>query len=419
MPRYAKPAEGSWTEHYDLDTADVSYEDSISPEFFELEREAVFRRSWLFVGRTDLLPRNGSYFTKEIVVTRSAIVVVRDKEGEIRAFHNICRHRGNKLVWHDRPREEVCGNAHQLVCKFHGWQYGLDGACTFVQQESEFFDLDKSNYGLVPVHCEVWEGFIFVNLEDEPRQTLREFLGPMVRGLEGYPFDKLTNRWFYRTRINCNWKIFSDATQEFYHAPVLHYGQSPPAWSRPAREAGFEARHYQVDGPHRLVTTGGIRPWELAPELYRPTEGVTKAGLFGPWESYPLGDLPSGLNPGNAEIWGNQSFQLWPNLAFLFWTQGFLYVFEYWPLTYDTMDLEATLYFPAATKPSERVQQEVTVISNKDFSLQDINTCEATQQMLETRVVDVFPLGDQEILCRHLHQLCVDAVERYRDEIGR
>ena len=93
-------------------------------------------------------------------------------DGEVRAFHNICRHRGNKLVWTDFPREESSGNCRQFVCKYHGWKYDLDGACTFVQQESEFFDFDKADYGLVPVHCDVWSGFIFVNLADEPSQTL-------------------------------------------------------------------------------------------------------------------------------------------------------------------------------------------------------------------------------------------------------
>ena len=85
-------------------------------------------------------------------------------QGRVRAFHNICRHRGNKLVWNDDPREETSGTCRQFTCKYHGWRYDLDGALTFVQQESEFFDLDKSEYGLVPVHCDVWEGFVFVNL---------------------------------------------------------------------------------------------------------------------------------------------------------------------------------------------------------------------------------------------------------------
>src|SRR2546422_8675924 len=91
MARWPKPPEGSWTRHYpELGTGLVSYEDSISPEFYELEREAIFKRAWLNVGRVEQLPRSGSYFTKDLAFANTSIVVVRGKDGELRAFHNIC-----------------------------------------------------------------------------------------------------------------------------------------------------------------------------------------------------------------------------------------------------------------------------------------------------------------------------------------
>ena len=81
MAKFPKPSEGSWTAHYpELGTDPVSYEDSISPEFFDLEREAIFKRSWLNVGRVEQLPRNGSYFTKELAVAKTSVVVVRGME---------------------------------------------------------------------------------------------------------------------------------------------------------------------------------------------------------------------------------------------------------------------------------------------------------------------------------------------------
>ena len=126
------------------------------------------------------------------------------------------------------------------------------------------FDIDKSRYGLVGVHCDVWEGFIFVNLADEPERTLRDFLGPMVTGLEGYPFDQMTSRFYYRSEVKANWKLYMDAFQEFYHAPVLHANQSPSKYSKAAAEAGFEAPHYRIDGPHRLVS---LMTAEAATEL--------------------------------------------------------------------------------------------------------------------------------------------------------
>src|SRR6188768_2659545 len=156
MAHFTKPEAGSWTEQYpDLGTGPVSYEDSISPAYYEVEREAIFKHSWLNVGRVEQLPRKGSYFTKELDAARTSVIVVRGTDGEVRAFHNICRHRGNKLVWTDYPGEETSGSCRQFTCKYHGWRYDLEGAVTFVQQESEFFDLDKSQYGLAPVQCEV------------------------------------------------------------------------------------------------------------------------------------------------------------------------------------------------------------------------------------------------------------------------
>ena len=136
MAHFTKPGP-SWNEHFGLDTSPVSYEDSISPDHYELEREAIFRKTWLNVGRVEQLSRKGSYFTKELDAAKTSVVVVRVTDDEIRAFHNICRHRGNKLVWQDFPQEETSGTTRQFTCKYHGWRYGTDGACTFVQQESE------------------------------------------------------------------------------------------------------------------------------------------------------------------------------------------------------------------------------------------------------------------------------------------
>src|SRR5262249_25830097 len=155
--------------------------DSITPEFYELERDAVFGRTWLNVGRVEQLPKLGSYFTKELDCAGTSIVVVRSAKDEVRAFHNICRHRGNKLVWQDFPREEPAGACRQFTCKYHGWRYGLDGELNFVQQEDEFFGLDKSDYPLASVQCEVWEGFIFVNLDAANTTPLRDYLGEMGR----------------------------------------------------------------------------------------------------------------------------------------------------------------------------------------------------------------------------------------------
>jgi nitrite reductase/ring-hydroxylating ferredoxin subunit len=413
MARFQKPPEGSWTQHYDLGTEPISYEDSISPEYFAREREAIFRRTWLNVGRVERLPRVGSYFTKEIAAACASVIVVRDRDGDVRAFHNICRHRGNKLVWTDFPAEETEGICRQFTCKYHGWRYDLDGTLKFVQQENEFFDLDRSEFGLAPVHCDVWAGFIFVNFSPAPAQPLREFLGPMVTALEGYPFDAQTSRFGYETTIRANWKLYMDAFAEFYHAPVLHAKQSPEKYSVAAAQAGFEAPHYQIDEPHRLVSTSGVRFWEMDSELVKPMEILTRSGLFGPWDEIDLGEMPAGVNPGKCNPWGLDSFQLFPNFVILIWSQGWYLTYNYWPTAHDTHVFEGNVYFKPATTVRERVAQEMAAVTFKEFALQDANTLEATQSMLQTRWIERFPLNDQEVLCRHLHKVVGDWLDEY------
>ncbi|WP_040830465.1 aromatic ring-hydroxylating oxygenase subunit alpha [Nocardia jiangxiensis] len=417
MRQWPKPAEGSWTEHYpDLGTAPISFEDSVSPEFFELEREAIFKRAWLNVGRVERLRRTGSYFTKEIDAARTSIIVVRDRDGAITAFHNVCRHRGNKLVWTDDPRAESSGVCRQFTCKYHGWRYGLGGELEFVQQPDEFFDLDQKDSGLVRVHCDVWNGFVFVNLAAEPRQTLREFLGPMVTALDGYPFDRMTEWYEFTADNRSNWKLFADAFQEYYHVPGLHPQQIPNA-VRAGK--GFECAHFQLDGPHRMVSTGGARRWTLPPEFMYPIERITRSGLVGPWESPELGDLPTGLNPGRVEPWGIDNFQIFPNIEILIY-RGWYLLYRYWPTSHNTHRFEGMLCYQPAQTVRERVEHEVASVVFKEFALQDAGMLTGTQTALEQAYrsagITRFPVNDQEILVRHFHHAVADWVEQYRRE---
>ncbi len=422
MAHFAKPEEGSWTEHYaHLGTGPVSYDDSIDPQWFEDEREAVFKRSWLNVGRVEQLPRTGSYFTKELDVARTSVILVKAADGEIRGFHNICRHRGNKLVWTDFPKEEDNGTCRQFACKYHGWRYDLEGSLTFVQQEEEFFDLDKADYGLVPVHVDTWEGFIFVNLADEPEQGLREFLGGMATGLDGYPFSEMTYRYEYKADVGANWKLFIDAFAEFYHAPILHMRQSVADEAQKLAGVGFEALHYEVFEPvaHSVVSSwGGMAP-PSDPGMVKPIENVLRSGLFGPWDKpadIDLSNLPPGLNPANHRAWGTDSFQIYPNMVILIWEPGWYLTYHYWPTSVNSHRFEANLYFAEPKNLAERISQELAAVTFKEFSLQDGNTLEATQTMIESAVVREFPLCDQEILVRNLHHAVREDVNAYRAE---
>jgi len=416
MPHFAKPAEGSWTAHYpELGTGPVSYEDSISPEHYELERDAIFARTWLNVGRVEQLPTPGSYFTKELVAARTSVVVVRGADGEVRAFHNVCRHRGNKLVWADFPREETSGVCRQFTCKYHGWRYGLDGGLAFVQQEDEFFGLDRADYGLVPVRAETWEGFIFVNLDRDGATSLRDYLGALGAGLEGYPFERMTQVFKYQAPVGSNWKLFIDAFAEFYHAPVLHAKQAVADESRKLMNVGYEALAYRLDGPHGMVSSwGGMSP-PKDPSMVKPIERVLRSGLFGPWDRPTDIDLPPAVNPARSRAWGVDSFHFFPNFMVLIWAPNWYLTYHYWPTSYRSHIFEGTLYFVPPRSATERVRQELAAVTFKEYGLQDANTLEATQMMLESRAVTEFPLNDQEILLRHLHQTAGRYVTDYQN----
>ncbi|CAO5192119.1 Rieske-like 2Fe-2S protein [Frankia sp. AiPs1] len=421
MPHFAKPAEGSWTAHYPaLGTAPIDYNDSIDPAYYEKERVAVFRRSWLNVGRTERIPRTGNYFTKELVFAGTSVVVVRGPDAKVRAFYNICRHRGNKLVWNDFPNEETSGTCRQFTCKYHAWRYDLTGKLTFVQQEGEFFDLDKADYGLKEVACEVWEGFIFINLD--PQQTLEEYLGPMVRGIAGYPFHEMTEVYSYRAEIGSNWKLFIDAFAEFYHAPVLHQKQAVKEEADKLIGFGFEALHYELDGPHSMVSSwGGMAPPKDI-NMVKPIERVLRSGLFGPWDPPDiegLDALPPSVNPAQSRSWGIDSFVIYPNFMLLVWAPGWYLTYHYWPTAVNKHVFEASLYFVPPRNARERLAQELAAVTFKEYALQDGNTLEATQTMIASRAVTEFPLCDQEILLRHLHKVTHDRVKEYENAAAR
>ncbi|WP_405836102.1 aromatic ring-hydroxylating dioxygenase subunit alpha [Streptomyces sp. NBC_01518] len=418
MPHFTKPEAGSWTENYpELGTSPVNYEDSIDPAYYEAEKEAIFKRTWLNVGRVEQVPKVGSYFTKELAVADTSLVIVRGRDKEIRAFHNVCRHRGNKLVWNDYPGEEVKGTCRQFTCKYHAWRYSLDGDLTFVQQEKEFFDLDKADYGLKLVRCEVWEGFIFVNLDPEA-QPLKEYLGEFAKGLEGYPFHEMTEVFTYKAEIGSNWKLFIDAFAEFYHAPVLHMKQAVKDEADKLFNVGYEALHYEIHSPHSMISSwGGMSPPKDL-TIVKPIERVLRSGLFGPWEAPDiegLDNLPTGLNPGRHRAWGNDSFEFFPNMTLLIWKPGWYLTYHYWPTAVDKHLFEANLYFVPAKTARERLKQELAAVTFKEYALQDGNTLEATQTMLKSRVVTEFPLCDQELLLRHLHKTVADYVKEHTD----
>ena len=133
-------------------------------ELSQLEMEQIFLRNWFWVGHISELPNNGDYKCRELGNERA--LVIRGEDGEIRAFHNLCRHRGSKVV---EGSEGHCEKA--IVCPFHAWSYYLDGRLKTIPRADTFPEIDKKEFGLKPLDCEVWHGLIFIRFEGDGKSV--------------------------------------------------------------------------------------------------------------------------------------------------------------------------------------------------------------------------------------------------------
>ncbi|HYL11306.1 MAG TPA: aromatic ring-hydroxylating dioxygenase subunit alpha [Candidatus Acidoferrales bacterium] len=186
------------------------------PRISELERQAVFARTWQVVGRAEQLREKGSFLTAG--VAGEPVVVVRGEDGIVRGFFNVCRHHAAAVV------TEPAGRAAQFRCPYHGWTYGTDGALKGVPEFEGVCNFDRAKNGLLPVRAELWENFVFVNL-DAQAKPLREFLGGLTLLVEPLRLGEL--RFFERRTytLQCNWKVYVDNYLDGgYHVPHLHRG---------------------------------------------------------------------------------------------------------------------------------------------------------------------------------------------------
>ena len=171
-----------------------------------------------------------------------------------------------------------------------------------------------------------------------------------------------------------------DAFAEFYHAPVLHAKQSRDRYAAAATRSTASRRRTIASKPRTGSSAPpGVRNWEMGADAVKPSEVSTRGGLFGPWDTPDLGEMPPGVNPARCKPWGLDSFQLFPNFVILIWNQGWYLTYHYWPTSYNTHVFEGNVYFLPAQTARERIAHEMTAVTFKEFALQDGNTLEATQ----------------------------------------
>ena len=183
-----------------------------SESFRELERNDIFRTEWLCVGRASALARSGDYLTAQI--NDQPVVVLRDANGELRGFSNVCLHRMSVLL-------EGRGNVRRIVCPYHAWNYSLDGSLAGAPMLDQQAGFCKEHYKLPEVRCETWQGWIYVTL-NENAPSVASRLADLATLIEPYEMTDYVETFQEEHIWETNWKILAENFMESYHLPMLH-----------------------------------------------------------------------------------------------------------------------------------------------------------------------------------------------------
>ncbi|MBO6703437.1 MAG: aromatic ring-hydroxylating dioxygenase subunit alpha [Pseudomonadales bacterium] len=294
----------------------------IDQRFFELEKEHLWRKSWLFAAHIDEIPDPGCYMLWENA--GQPIIIVHGDDDQVYAYYNTCRHRGAPVVTDSK------GKKARLTCKYHGWTYTHQGELVSVRDPEDFRDLDFSCRGLIPVRCERFGNLIFVNF-DEHCISLREYLGPIADEWEEFQFDKIRLSARHSFVLDCNWKIAMEANTEVYHVKSIH-----PSTVAPALDDRRNVNTFYNHGHGRMI----------AP---RPKGGNMQSAI-------ELPDLPEIETVGELGRTCTQSYGIFPNWVsplshravppLLFWPLSIdKTLFEVWTMAPDWGDGEGPDYW--------------------------------------------------------------------------
>ncbi len=337
------------------------------PAFFRLERERIFARTWLFAGHESEWPEPGSY--RQFTRSGAPIVVVRGDDGILRAFYNACRHRGAPVT-----REE-CGTARRLTCQYHSWSYGTDGVLKAVPDSRSFVGLDTGDLGLVPVACETWDGWVFVN-EDCSAGPLVNFLGPISDQMTelGGPSMRLVG-----TRVHhlaCNWKLMVDAFLEVYHVRTVHPDNAALLYDDQSATVAM------LPNGHSRLTV------EKREEL----------------RDFPMVS-PEFDNPSVGLLWRqtSTSYGIFPNLVVPMDTGAFTFLCM-WPVDGETTELELRWYAPAwlgDDVPSDHVERMALF---ETVMAQDTANMAPIQASVSSPGARPFRIGWHERLIHHFER---------------
>jgi phenylpropionate dioxygenase-like ring-hydroxylating dioxygenase large terminal subunit len=332
------------------------------PALLDAEQRLIFERTWQLAGHVSELPNPGSYITAQ--AGSQPVLVVRDEDGELRGYRNICRHRGSRLL----SGSGQCKAA--IRCRYHGWTYKLDGTMIGAPEALAFGDaLDKRSLGLFPVRVEQLAGLVFVNLDDSAA-ALSELVGDLPQRLERYRIESLAPFAPATGTQPANWKVVADNYLEGYHIPIAH----------PGLMRMLDYKHYDTEIHDWWV-------WVEAPFRDKPSSNRLER-LY----SQLVRPMP-GLGPDDVHVW--RYVYIYPNTTIDLYADQV----NTWQLrpggVGTTLDV-AGCYRPPDSGPRTRFVQWANQRLNTLVLKEDIDLVENVQIGLQTRGYRCGPLSSRE-----------------------
>lgn len=393
---------------HELGTEKLPVDQYISPQFFELEKKHIFAKSWLMVGRESDVLKPGDYITYQVEALSASLIIIRGKDSVLRAFYNACAHRGATIL------NASCGEARGgLVCPFHGWAYGFDGAVLSVPGQETFGDLDLASEKLRPVSVDVWGGFIFINIDPNPAVGLREYFSQLGDVFDRYLANpKWTWSYGWRASFKANWKLLIDAQLEGYHVDQTHRktiagnipGDCCRAFAFPDSIGvpGGVGAYFSPD--HASV--GVHTPVALLSAKFGATSLYTKA------EKEFEADGGEGVLKTDHPLWIFDNYLLFPNVV-MFVQKGQIFIQRTIPISSDECVWEVDFYHTdRITNFGELFSSEQGRIQIRDVLTEDLFTAEGIQANLKSGAVTHISLSAQEVALRAFNKAVMRATQQ-------
>lgn len=388
-----------------LDNGTAETADYASPERFERERERIYRRAWLLVGRVDEVPEPGDFIMRPVPTLNASVVIARGKDGIVRAFHNACSHRGVALVC------EAKGHSLNFRCPYHAWTYRIDGSLSAIPSERDFPHVDKAANGLTPIALETWNGFIFLNFADKPEQDFATFMAGIDTVFGGMPFEDYPFLIQYEETVQANWKLLVNAFNEGYHIRILHPKTLGPQLL--TDDNPFMQYHdIRSFGPHSACTLQRNYDWTpQSPVLQFAIRHMLPTSVPDP-EAIAAGaglTAHPGVNVVGIDNFGTEVVTIFPNVILQPLANGYL-VFTFWPTAVDRMTVDVRIFSKAApTNLREEFAAANMLAATRDVLTEDIAMSQLQQRGMSTGGKDKVYFGENEAHLRFF----AGAVERF------